>query len=160
MAALLGAAAFIWDDSTGSGEHVLMLRAPLRTVRTAVRQNRFLHESIDFATRLVTVAGAGVHEIVAEMRYEDAAQTLSDFLLFGIRGGVVQYFPNLTDVARWDCYLVEPGGSAGLGTAVSEQTVATASMDADRGMPGFEDLSMQIRLRKTDGSGFAQPTSS
>lgn len=168
MAVLLGNAGFIWQDTTG--ERTFNLRAPLRATRTAVRQVRFVRESVDLATRNVTVVGSGVHEIVADIRYEDAVglgnttHILSHFLLFGIRGGLVQYFPDLATTSEFfDCLLIEPGGGGAGGTAgvaASEQTVAVTSMDADRGFPGFEDLSVQIRLRKTDGSAFEQFTSS
>jgi len=154
MAALQGNAAFVWD-STSAGTGVLMLRAPLRAVRTSVRQTMFVHEDLDYSVREVTTSGSGVHELVADMRYEDAPATLAEFLLFGMRGGTITYVPDLTDQQRyWDCYLVEPGGSPGLSEAQASAGLATVDMDGASGSPGHEWLQMEIRLRKTDGTAF------
>lgn len=154
MPALIGNAAFVWEDTT-AGTQVLMLRAPLRAVRAGVRQTMFVHEDLDYQTREVTTSGAGVHELVAEMRYEDAPATLAAFLLFGMRGGTVTYVPDMNDQARyWDCYLIEPGGSPGLSEAAAIAGTAATEMDADSGMPGYEWNQMTIRLRKTDGTQF------
>jgi hypothetical protein len=98
---------------------------------------------MDLTNRNVVVVGDGVYELVGVLRYVDAGQTMADMLLAGIRGETLTYVPDVDDPDRgWDCWLIEPGD------------MATASLDNDRGFPGFEDQQVEIRLRKTDGGAF------
>lgn len=132
---LFGTTSFSWTDG-GAQEHTLSV--PLQKVRPSVRLRRWVRESIDYSTREVWYAGSGVYEIVAEIRYDDAPQSLVDLLLAGAKDITITYDDGTNTHA---CKLIDP---------------ATEAIT-----PGFDDYQtaedwhrIEIRLRKTDGSSF------
>ena len=140
MTQLLGKSALFWS-STSDGDHTVLMRAPLRTGRPAVRLQRFVRESMDFSVREVTTVSTGVHELVGVLRYEDAPQNVADMVMAGLSGTTLTWIPDMQDQNRsWDVYLID--------------AQPTAQMDADRGFPGFEEISWEVRFRKTDGTPF------
>ena len=140
MTQLFGKSAIFWS-STSDGDHTVLMRAPLRAVQPAVRLKTFVRESMDFSVREVTTVSTGVHEVVGTIRYEDAPQNVADMIQAGLSGTTLTWIPDMNDQERsWDVYLISAR--------------RTGSMDADRGFPGFEEISWQVRFRKTDGTPF------
>lgn len=135
MPPLLGSATFTWTDGTGQTHN---LRVPLQKVRPAFRGRRWVRESLDMTVREVWTTGY-VYEVVAEIRYEDAPQSLIDLLLAGWRGIAVTY--NDGDGNSYACHLIEPSGDA---------------VDAgwDDHQVALDEHRVEIRLRKTDGTAF------
>lgn len=124
--------------STTSPAQSHSLQAPLRALRPAVRTQGFVRESLDLAHRQVTTVADPRHETLGMIRYESDQESFHAFLSAAARFPV-SYIPsscNLNDAHECWAIVNDPLDSV---------------MDADRGFPGFEDVSLEIRLRRLDG---------
>ena len=132
---LFGETKFTWN--TGADEH--LLRVPLQQIRAAGRSRSFVSESLDYTVRQVITIGQ-VHEIVALIRYDDDPTALVEFLFAGISGEVITYDDGTNQI---DCYLIEPTGEE-------------FDLDLEDDANIFRENSVEVRLRKTDGSAFTE----
>ena len=139
MAVLSGSAKFTWNDGSAQ-EHEL--RVPLQKVRPAHNRLRFRRESQDRQTRVVTNVGDGAYEIVAQIRYEDLADSVLALLKAGCDGYTLTYYPDYDNypAVSNDCELIEP-------TDLSE-------IPFEKDAPAILEWSIQIRLRRMDGDPF------
>lgn len=146
MPGVRGNAAMLWTDSDDTTtERVLLLREPLRELRPAHNQTAFVAESLDKTVRQVFTIGEGVDELVGRIRYQDDPQGVLDLLKAGTKKRTITYVPDLADAdRRYACLLISPSSPTSPG------------MDADRGT-AFGELEVEIRLRKTDNTPFADP---
>jgi len=146
VSAFRGNAALTWVDSDDlTTERVLLLREPLRELRPAHDQTVFVADSLDKTNRQTFTVGEGVDELVGKIRFQDAQQGLLDLIKAGTKNRTVTYIPNLADAdRRYACVLISP-----------LSPIATG-MDGDRGT-SFGELEVEVRLRKTDKTPFADP---
>lgn len=144
--AIRGNAAILWTDTDDiTTERVLLLREPLRELMPAHNQSVYVADSLDKQSRQTFTIGEGVDELVGRIRYQDDPQGLLDLIKAGSKQRTVTYVPNLADAdRRYACVLVSP------------LSPTAAGMDADRGV-SFGELEIDIRLRKTDKTPFADP---
>lgn len=146
MGLIRGNAAIVWTDSDDiTTERVLLLREPLRELRPAHTQSVYVAESLDKQSRQTFTVGEGVDELVGRIRFADDPQGLLDLLKAGSKGRTLTYLPDLDDAdRRYACLLISPISPTGPG------------MDSDTGV-SFGQLDVEIRLRKTDKTPFADP---
>jgi hypothetical protein len=86
----------------------------------------------------VTTVADPRHETISALRYESDQDSFHAFLSAAARFPV-SYIPsscNLNDAHECWAIVNDPLDSV---------------MDADRGFPGFEDVSLEVRLRRLDG---------
>jgi len=140
MAVLYGSARFTWNDGSAQTHY---LRVPLQKVRPAHNRLRFVRESLDRQTRVVTNVGAGAYEIVAMIRYEDIAADVIALLKAGMDGYTLNYYPDVDNSpATYNaCQLIEP-------TSMDE-------IPFEKDAPGILEWGIQIRLRRMDGNAFS-----
>lgn len=146
MGVIRGNAALLWSDSDGvETERVLLLREPLRELKPAHNQTVFTADTLDKTVRQVFTVGEGVDEMVGRIRYQDDPQGLLDLIKAGSKKRTITYVPDLDDAdRRYACYLIAPNSPYQL------------DMDPDTGVT-FGNLDVEIRLRKTDNTPFADP---
>lgn len=146
MGTFRGAAALVWTDTDDTTtERVLLLREPLRELQPAINQSVFVADSLDKQNRQTFTIGEGVDELVGKIRFQDNPQGALDFIKAGAKQRTVTYIPDLRDAdRRYACVLISPIAPA------------TPSMDSDRGI-SYGELEIDIRLRKTDKTPFADP---
>jgi hypothetical protein len=128
--------AIAYSTDAPAQEH--SLQAPIRALRPAVRVQPFVRESLDLAHRQITTVADPRHETIGTIKYESDQDSFHAFLSAAARFPV-SHIPsscNLDDAHECWAIVNDPLDSA---------------MDADRGFPGFEDVSLDIRLRRLDG---------
>lgn len=85
MSVLLGTDSF----SYATTRH--LLRVPLQHLRPGRRKKRYVGESDDYSVREVTTVGAGVDEMLGEVRYEDDDVLLLNMLEAGADGTLLHF---------------------------------------------------------------------
>src|SRR6185436_8706476 len=89
--------------------------------------------------------GEGVDELIGRVRYQDDPQGTLDLIKAGSKQRTITYVPDLRDAdRRYACILISPISPIGLG------------LDSDNGTT-YGELDVEIRLRKTDKTPFADP---
>lgn len=131
-----GTASFTWTDGTTKN---YKLSRPLDRLRYAVRQIHWTVDSLDLTQHQVMYVGAGIYELVADVRYDKDSTGISALLRAGARGITLTYKPNSTH-AGYACYLVSPQDPALL-------TELEDSYPAQRNK-------VTVRLRRTNGSAW------
>lgn len=141
MTPFKGNAAFTWFDvSDPTPSRVYLLNRPLDRVQYAVRQTTYTQDSLDLTARQTYMIGAGVYEIVAQIRYDDDPANLIDLIRFGQQGGLITYWPDLdNDLESYVCYLIEP--------------LNAAPLELESSYPAVGSL-VTIRLRQGTGARF------
>jgi hypothetical protein len=138
--ARIGTAIFAWDSSAGGTtpyEH--QLGAPLRALRPCLRTRGFLAEPVDLSTRSVRTVANPVHEFIGTLRYDTNQDTLHEWLSVAASHSFL-YIPSSSSTGdAHECWAM-------VGNPIN------TDMDSDRGFPGYEDASLEIRLRRTDGA--------
>lgn len=124
--------------STASPAQSHSLQAPLRAVRPLVRVNKYDRTSLNLThTQRVTVSDPR-HGTAARIKYESDQESFHTFLAAAQRFPV-SYIPSSCDLSDAHEVWVEAG------------EIIEASMDSDRGFPGFEDAELEIRMTRLDG---------
>lgn len=139
-----GNAAFRYDP--GTGQVTVDLDWPLINPEPARRRTRFASDSLDFTAREVLEVGSGIHEITAELRFQESHADLLDALEEAASGTRLDYYPDTVGAPStfYPCQLIEPSGSA-IGLI----------RDRLRGISHGEfALPARIRLRRIDGGNF------
>lgn len=131
---LFGTATLSWTEG-GAQSHTLQV--PIQEVRPSYRARRYVRESLDYSNREVYTIGSGVYEILGVIRYDNDPQSLIDMLSAGARGLTLTYDDGTNSYA---CYLVY------------DSDEITPDFDVDQ--KAFDELKMEVRLRKTDGTAF------
>lgn len=134
-------ARFGWG--TGFTEFTHLLALELQEVRPAHRKTRFVAESIDYATRVVTTIGSGVYEAVAVIRFDAEGGSLTDLFAYWMDGNTVRYWPDYGGApgTYHDLLLIEPTELDEIGFDDDQKT--------------FDEHSIQIRIRRTDGASLS-----
>lgn len=136
MAFGFGSAKFTYTDGTSETHNLTIpLQKVIPSVRFGMKRTR---ESLDLANHETWWTGTA-YEVVAQIRYDDAPQSLIDLLLAGGKGITITYDDG--DGNTVSCKLVAPG-----------EEVITPDFDEDQ--EAFDEHVIEIRLRKTDGSAF------
>lgn len=133
---LFGTAKFTWTDGVGQE---YLLRVPLQQIQAAGRSRSYVAESLDYSVRQTVTIGQ-VHEIIAVIRYEDEPTTLVDFLFAGMSGKEIIYDDGTN---QFTCFLIEPEPEE-------------FSLDLEQDANIFGENSIEVRLRKTDGTAFTE----
>lgn len=138
-------AAIGWTDTSDTAsERVHPLAVPLRAIRPAFAQSVYRGESLDRTVIESFSVSPGSHEFVGDVRFDDAPQSALDLLRAGNANQTLTYYPDVRDPSQsYACKLVSPTGAA-LEVAI-EQARAT-----------FGNVTIPIRLRKTDQSSFQE----
>lgn len=146
MGIFRGKAILSWTDTDDiTTERVLLLREALRELRPGHDQSVFVADSLDKTNRQTFTVGEGVDELVGVIRFQDDQQGLLDLIKAGAKGRTITYVPDVRDAdRRYACVLIAPLSPIALGG------------DSDRGVSHGE-LEVEIRLRKTDETPFADP---
>lgn len=146
MTRYLGSFAAIGWTDTGdtASERVHALAVPLRAVHPAFSQSVYRGESLDRTVIESFSVSPGVHEFVGDVRFDDAPQSAIDMLRAGNANQTLTYYPDVRDPNQsYACKLVSPTGAA-LEVAI-DQARAT-----------FGNVTIPVRLRKTDQSSFQE----
>lgn len=136
----LGLAEFTWTDS-GAQTHVL--RTPLQEVRPAKDVWAGRSQSVSRQNIEITEVGGGCYEILCRIRWEDAKEALIDLMAAGWRGITLRYTPDTNTAAEFhDCVYMGPNPKNSVGFDVDQKT--------------FDEVAVEIRLRRTDCGSFDQ----
>lgn len=138
-------AAIGWTDpSDTASERIHPLAVPLRTIHPAFSQSVYRAESMDRTLIESFTVTPGAHEFVGDVRFDDAPQSAVDMLRAGNANLTLTYYPDIRDPNQsYACQLVSPVGMA-LETAI------------DSARSTFGNITVPIRLRKTDQSSFQE----
>lgn len=144
MGVFRGNAALRWIDSTDtSSQRVLLLREPVREIKSAHRMSVYTADSLDMTNRQVFTVGKGAYELSVRVRFSDDPQTLIDLIKAGSQKITIDYLPNLADPdTKFSCLLISP---------LSPSVLAS---DQDTGTI-FGDQDVTLVLRKTDQTEFS-----
>jgi len=137
-----GNAAFKYD--AGAGTVTVGLDYPLINPVPAEVRTRYYAESMDGTAREVLEVGSGVHEITAEIRFQEAAPDLLLALALGASGVQLDYYPDTvgSPTTFYPCQLMEPTGDR-----------IELPRDRDRGI-SHSEFGITVRLRRLDGGNF------
>lgn len=137
-----GNAAIKYD--AGAGTVTVALDWPLLNPEPAEVRRRYYAESLDGTAREVLEIGSGVHEITAEIRFQESAPDLLTALAEGASGVQLDYYPDTVGSPStfYPCQLMEPTGDR-----------ISLPRDQDRGVSHGE-FSVAVRLRRLDGGTF------
>lgn len=127
--------ALAWDGSAAQAHD---LRVPLQKILPAGSIYRAVRESADRRVREVTTVGAGVSEITARIRYDEAPAQLNEMIAAGVAGHPLVYVPDNTDLDdAYELELIDPGENW--------------AQQMEQDWVQFQETTLQVRLRRMDG---------
>jgi hypothetical protein len=134
---LFGNASIKWDSD--ASEHVLAV--PLQGVLPADGSRIFRDESLDRTTFESFRIGSYLNDRVVTIRYEDQFNSLLSMLRAGIGDNkTLTYYPDVGDTGTSDDFIIV------------EPTEIEDVINREQDFRYFEEATVQLRIRKTDGS--------